>query len=299
MMAAMNQQQLRGEMQSNVSMAGLCSWRAGGFIDHLYRPADVDDLSLFLQQTAIDEPLLWLGLGSNLLVRDGGFHGTAIAQLKALSKFDYLDDDLLRVEAGVTCSKVARSSARNGMGGLSFLAGIPGTVGGALAMNAGAFEGETWDFVAWVETIDRQGVVHKRQPEEFDVSYRHVRGMDNEWFVAAIFRMQAEDTDLAKTKIQQLLQKRAESQPTKQASCGSVFRNPKGDFAARLIERCGLKGKRIGDAEVSQKHANFIVNKGKATASDIEQLILLVQQQVQLQQGVLLQPEVHIVGDAI
>lgn len=297
MMAAEKTQSWRGELRYDEPMAAHNSWRAGGVARRFFKPADVADLCDFLQQLDPQEPLLWLGLGSNLLVRDGGFPGTVIFTLGALNEIEWLDTTTLRVGAGVTCSRVARESAKQGLSGVEFLAGIPGTMGGALAMNAGAFGGETWNRVAAVDTVDRTGQMHARQPDEYRVSYRSVEGAADEWFVAATLRLEAGDALLAQQHIRQLLAQRGESQPVQQNSCGSVFRNPPGDHAARLIEATGLKGKTLGGAQVSEKHANFIINTGTATAADIETLLNQVQGCVEQAHGVRLEAEVRIVGE--
>jgi len=297
MMAAEKTQPWRGELRYDEPMAAHNSWRAGGAARCFFKPADVADLCDFLQQLDPQEPLLWLGLGSNMLVRDGGFPGTVIFTLGALNEIEWPDATMLRVGAGVTCSRVARESAKQGLTGVEFLAGIPGTMGGALAMNAGAFGGETWSRVAAVETVDRAGQLHTRQPDEYRVSYRTVEGVADEWFVAATLRLEAGDALLAQQHIRQLLAQRGESQPVQQNSCGSVFRNPPGDHAARLIEATGLKGKTLGGAQVSEKHANFIINTGAATAADIETLLNQVQGCVEQAHGVRLEAEVRIVGE--
>ena len=287
----------RGEMSYDESMTKHCSWRAGGAARRLYRPADSADLVAFLRALPADEPLLWVGLGSNLLVRDGGYAGTVVLTRGRLNAMVF-EGRALRAEAGVTCAKVARESVRAGFVGLEFLAGIPGTVGGALAMNAGAFGGETWSHVIEVETLDRHGVIRVRGPEDYHIGYRDVRGPEGEWFLAARFRLEVGDAEAAQGRIRALLDRRAATQPTREPSCGSTFRNPPGDHAARLIEAAGLKGTCVGRACVSEKHANFIINKGGASAADIERLIALIQQRVEQASGVRLQTEVHIVGEA-
>ncbi|MDH5514742.1 MAG: UDP-N-acetylmuramate dehydrogenase [Gammaproteobacteria bacterium] len=298
-MAAKQTQRWRGELLQDEPMSRHTSWRAGGVARHFYTPVDVQDLAVFLQQLAADEPLLWVGLGSNLLVRDGGFPGTVICVHGAVTMLEWLDDTTLRAGAGVTCAKAARVTTRAGLTGIEFLAGIPGTVGGALAMNAGAFGGETWTQVAAVETIDRSGQLHTRMPGEYRVGYRSVRGPENEWFLAAHFALQPGDAEQAQARIRELLAQRGASQPVQQYSCGSVFRNPPGDHAARLIEASGLKGRKIGGAQVSEMHANFIVNTGNASAADIETLLNQVQGTVEQQQGVRLETEVRIVGEHV
>jgi UDP-N-acetylmuramate dehydrogenase len=200
------------------------------------------------------------------------------------------------IEAGVPCARVARFCVDNGLVEAEFLAGIPGTMGGALAMNAGAFGGETWAIVECVEMLNRNGVTHLRTPSEFEIGYRSVKKPNEEWFLAAELRLKKGDTSSSLQHIKALLEKRAVTQPTNLPSCGSVFKNPQGDYAARLIEKSGLKGYRIGGACVSEKHANFIVNMNKATAADIEALIDYVQAQVKKQCSVDLQTEVCKVG---
>jgi UDP-N-acetylmuramate dehydrogenase len=297
MMAARETARWRGELRYDEPMAGYCSWRAGGRARRFYRPADLEDLCRFLADLEPQEPLLWMGLGSNLLVRDGGFAGTVIATLGALNQLEWLDEHTLRAGSGVTCSKVARLTAQAGLVGAEFLAGIPGTLGGALAMNAGAFGGETWEHVAAVETVSRDGRLHTRLPADYRIAYRSVEGLSGEWFVAARLRLEPGDAQAAQARIRALLLRRGETQPTREPSCGSTFRNPPGDFAARLIEAAGLKGTAIGGARVSEKHANFIITAGGATAGDIESLIRFVQERVQRASGVRLDTEVRIVGE--
>jgi len=298
MAAALNEPGLRGELLLDEPLARHTSWRVGGPARRFYRPADRDDLVAFLRGLPADEPLLWLGLGSNLLVRDGGFAGTVVATSGRLNALRLLGADRLYGEAGVACAHVARLAVRNGGVGLEFLAGIPGTLGGALAMNAGAFGGETWRCVVEVDTVDRAGVVRTRGPGDFVVGYREVRGPAGEWFLSAVLRFEAGDTAGAQQRVKQLLERRAATQPTSQPSGGSTFRNPPGDFAARLIEAAGLKGLTIGGAQVSEKHANFIVNLGGATAADIEALIAEVAARVKSVHGIALQAEVHTVGES-
>lgn len=299
MMALSRQEEPRGEMLFDEPLSRHTSWRVGGPARRFYRPADSDDLLVFLRDLSPDEPLLWLGLGSNLLVRDGGFRGTVIATRGRLERLEKTGEHLVRAEAGVACAKVARMAARQGLAGSEFLAGIPGTLGGALAMNAGAFGGETWSLVRQVETVDRHGRLRIRSPEEFEIGYRHVRGRPGEWFIAAALELHEGAVESGQERIRQLLDRRSATQPVGLPSCGSVFRNPRGDHAARLIEAAGLKGERIGDACVSEKHANFIINLGRARARDIESLIQQVQRRVEDEFGIRLLTEVKIVGEEL
>ncbi len=287
---------IRGQLLKKESLANYVSWRTGGPADYLYIPADLDDLSQFLSQLPAHIPLTWLGLGSNTLVRDSGVEGVVIITQGALNKLEPTTELFIRAEAGVSSAQLARHTARLGSKGLEFMAGIPGTVGGALAMNAGCFGGETWRFVKSVETINRYGEIKIRPISDFQVSYRHVVRPEQEWFVAGHFIMTPGDKEKSLHDIRELLEKRNNSQPTGTANCGSVFRNPPGNFAGRLIEECGLKGKMIGGARVSEKHANFIINESNATAADIENLIALVSTTVEQKTGVRLIPEVCVIG---
>ncbi len=278
-------------------MARHTSWRVGGPADVYFKPRSRDELVQFLQRQPPGTPVSWVGLGSNLLVRDGGVRGVVIATAGCLEHLRHLGDGLVEAEAGVPCTVLARHCARWRVGPAEFFAGIPGTVGGALAMNAGAFGGETWQCVEAVETVDRAGVVRRRLPADFQVAYREVRGPAGEWFLAARLRFDpARPTSM--DGVRNVIQQRQEKQPLGRPSCGSVFRNPPGDFAGRLIETAGLKGHRIGGAQVAEKHANFIINTGGATAADIEALIAHVQATVAAVHGVSLVPEVHVLGAA-
>lgn len=297
-MALVTTENLRGELLFNEPMSAHTSWRVGGKARRFYRPADILDLALFLQGLPVDEDIMWLGLGSNLLVRDGGFKGVVIASYGCLSDIKFIDTTILRVGAGVSCAKVARYGARKGRVGVEFLAGIPGTMGGALAMNAGAFGGETWDKVKAVETIDRSGNLQTRSPDEYEIAYRSVKGPKQEWFVSADLILETGDAEQAQNNIKTLLAKRSATQPTNEPSCGSVFRNPDKHYAAQLIESAGLKGVSIGGARVSEKHANFIINVDHASALDIELLINKIQHRVERIHGIRLVPEVHMVGEA-
>ncbi len=287
---------LQGELRADEPMARHSSWRVGGPARHFYIPADRDDLGNYLAQLPADEPLLWVGLGSNLLVRDGGWPGSVIMIHKVLADLKRSGPLQVYAGAGVACARLARQCVRWGLGPAEFFAGIPGTVGGALAMNAGAFGGETWAHVERVEVIDRKGRRRTRERAEYAVGYRTVSSPAEEWFLAAHLRFDRAP-DVHQDDIRKLLARRKESQPIGLPSCGSVFRNPPGDYAARLIEACGLKGYRIGGAVVSEKHANFIITDRQASARDVEQLIEHVIEAVRSQHAVTLLPEVRIVGE--
>ena len=300
---------LRGEIRRDEPMSKHVSWRAGGKAKQFFKPADLADLQMFLPTLAKDEPLLFVGLGSNLLVRDGGFDGTVVLTTPTLHGLALApaDANVVSAGAGVASPHTAKFAAKNGLVGAEWLAGVPGTIGGALAMNAGCYGTETWEQVIDCITIDRDGALHTRTAKDYDIGYRHVAPVSNpaaqfagdEWFVSARFRFVPGGADTAQTRIKEMLAKRMASQPLDKPNAGSTFRNPPGDFAARLIESCGLKGHSIGGAQVSMKHANFIINTGTATAADIENMIDHMQATVKTATGVELVREVKIVGSAI
>jgi len=318
---------LRGELRRNEPMARHTSWRAGGCADRAYIPADLDDLRAFLALLPQHEPVVLVGLGSNLLVRDGGVRGTVIFTHGVLNRIRVEPKDAggagdhgvgtevacedrhtphvprytIFAEAGVPSPKLARFAAMHELGGAEFMAGIPGTVGGALAMNAGCYGGETWRIVASVTTVDRAGRLRQRTRADYDIGYRTVvlkLTPHEEWFVAARFMLPRGDSAKARTTIKLLLERRTATQPLNQPNAGSVFRNPQGDYAARLIEACGLKGYALGGAMISGQHANFIVNTGNARAADIEALIEAARGAVKQEFGIDLEREVKIIGEA-
>jgi len=295
-MAAPTQSEFGGQLLADEPMARHTSWRVGGAADLWFRPENRADLLAFIRSLPADTPLHWVGLGSNLLVRDGGIRGAVIAVQDALSDIEVLGDGRMYAGAGVACTVFARHCVRQGLGPAEFFAGIPGTVGGALAMNAGAFGSETWNQVEAVDVVNRQGVATSRSPAEYQVSYRQVDGPTNEWFTGARFCFER-NYDTSMEKVKALVNERKQKQPLGLPSCGSVFRNPPGDHAARLIEASGLKGFAIGGAVVSEKHANFIINEGEASAADIEALMEHIQKVVKEQHGVELRHEVHILGE--
>lgn len=305
---------LQGKLSLAESMRRHTSWRAGGVVDRMYQPSDLDDLRVFLCSTPQQEPLVAVGLGSNLLVRDGGLHGTVLLMHGALNELRLQSDRLIYVQAGVPGAKLARFAAKQNLSGAEFCAGIPGTLGGMLAMNAGCYGSEIWQYVSAVQVVTRSGELKVRTPEEYEIGYRSIKRIQDthrdfaqsripnpescdEIFVGAWLSFEQGDGEQSRRQIKELLAKRISSQPLNLPNAGSVFRNPPGDYAARLIEQCGLKGYCIGGAQVSEKHANFIVNTGTATATDIEALIVAVRATVLAQTGVDLHPEVRIIGE--
>jgi UDP-N-acetylmuramate dehydrogenase len=289
----------RGTLLLNEPLAAHTSWRVGGPAQQYYEPADREDLVSFVRALDPSEPLLWLGLGSNLLVRDGGFKGTVIGLHGALDGVVEAGPFEIYAEAGVHCARLAKFAQQRARAGLGFMAGIPGTVGGALAMNAGAWGSETWPQVVAAEVLFRDGHTAWLDAAEFHYAYRHVlppQGFAG--FLGARFRV-IEDVDGAHERTtKEWLARRRATQPVGKPSAGSTFRNPPGDYAARLIEACGLKGHRIGRAQVSELHANFILTDEGALATDVERLIDHVRAVVRNLKGVELIPEVRVVGEA-
>ncbi|MDH5255365.1 MAG: UDP-N-acetylmuramate dehydrogenase [Gammaproteobacteria bacterium] len=287
-----------GTVLRNEPMSKHTTWRVGGPADVYYSPRCRDDLQDFVRGLDANTPVYFVGLGSNLLVRDGGVRGAVIATGHALNGLRNLGGGVVEAEAGVPCTVVARQCSRWELGPAEFFAGIPGSVGGALRMNAGAFGGETWEKVIDVDVVDRRGNVRTRGRDGYQVGYRQVRGPLEEWFLAARFKFDEHYTAAA-DRIRTLVAERKARQPLGLPSCGSVFKNPPGDHAARLIEAAGLKGARIGGAEVSPKHANFIINTGGATAADIEALINRVRDTVLARHGIRLDTEVQFLGEPL
>ena len=303
---------LRGRFLYNEPMKKHVSWRAGGNAQRVYIPADLEDLTWMVRSVQAHDDIHMAGLGSNLLVRDGGVAGVVILLHGVLKKLSIesrshgipletgdVETALIYAQAGVAAPKLARFAANHNLIGGEFWAGIPGTVGGAIAMNAGCYGSETWDKLVQVQTLDRQGRLNERLPDEYVTGYRHValKHAEQEWFIGGWFRLAQGNGAASRETIKELLKKRIESQPLNLPNAGSVFRNPPGDYAARLIERCGLKGFRIGGAQVSEKHANFIVNVGNASATDIERLIEHVEDSVEARTNVRLIREVRIIGE--
>ncbi|MEI8054887.1 MAG: UDP-N-acetylmuramate dehydrogenase [bacterium] len=288
---------LRGKLQQNHLLAEYTSWKIGGAAEYFYEPADLEDLSILLQSWK-QRPITVLGAATNVLIRDRGIKGLIVYLRNCLNELNQINDFTLRVKAGVSLARLLQKCLDLGMCDAAFMAGIPGTAGGALAMNAGANGDCIWNHVACVETINRSGEIKLRQAKEFVADYRQVTGLTTEeWFVAAQLTFTHGNIQKMQLQIGEYLQKRRNSQPLDLPSCGSVFRNPQGDYAARLIEASGLKGRQIGGAKISEKHANFIVNCGGALAVDVEALMREIMLTVKSEHGIDLVPEVHILGE--
>jgi len=290
----------KNTIYNKVDLKSFNSWKVGGRAEQFLICDDKAILSSLIKTKKIKLPITFLGLGSNLLVRDGGVKGTVIVLHGGLKKINHDEDNLIYSEAGVSCSKLAKFTAGKGLGNSAFFSGIPGTVGGALAMNAGCYGSETWDYVQKVLMINLDGDQVERNKLDFKINYREVKNSNtDEFFLAAWFKFPKGDKEEAGKKIRELLAHRKNTQPLNWPTAGSTFRNPQGNFAAKLIEDCDLKGFRIGGAQVSEKHANFIINLGDASAQDIENIIIYIQQVVFKKKNIQLKREIKIIGENI
>ena len=279
----------------NESLSRHTSWKVGGPADVFFIPDNRQDLSQFLSQNK-GNSVTWLGNGTNVLVRDGGIRGVVVSTKKSINKITMEAENSCRAEAGASCMDMALFAEKNEMGPAAFFSGIPGSIGGALTMNAGSFGHETWEFVESVEVIDEVGIIHNLEPKEFKFSYRSVEFPFPLWFVSCLMKFPESETT-TKSELKAMRDQRIKTQPLSEDTCGSVFKNPKPDHAGDLIERAGLKGYKIGGCSISTKHANFIVNEGTATSADIEKLIRHVQNVVKTKFDVNLETEVRIIGE--
>ena len=269
------------------------SWKVGGLADVFFTPNDRNDLSHFLKSN--DRSITWLGNGTNILVRDGGVKGVVISTKKAFKEIELMDKSSCKVEVGVSCFELAMYATKNNLGPAAFFSGIPGSIGGALTMNAGCFGHETWEFVRSVEVIDRNGVIHHLDPKEFSISYRSVSFPFPLWFLSC--EMIFPDKEVTTMEeLKSLRDSRIERQPLSENTCGSVFKNPDGNHAGDLIERSGLKGFRIGGCSVSEKHANFIINTQTKSSNIIEDFGERIREKVLEKTGIQLEWEIQIKG---
>ena len=271
------------------------AWKVGGPADIFFTPQNRDDLSNFLKSNH-GKQITWLGNGTNVLVRDGGIRGAVISTKKSIDKINMETKNSCRVEAGASCMDLALFAEKNQLGPAAFFSGIPGSIGGALTMNAGSFGMETWDLVKEVEVINEKGDISFIEKEKFDIAYRTVTFPFRLWFLSCSMFLSS-DEETTKDNLIELRNQRIKTQPLSEDTCGSVFKNPPGNYAGALIEGSGLKGFKIGSASISEKHANFIVNQGGATAGDIENLINHTRQVVKKNYDIDLQLEVRIMGE--
>ena len=271
------------------------AWKVGGPADIFFTPQNRDDLSNFLKSNH-GKQITWLGNGTNVLVRDGGIRGAVISTKKSIDKINMETKNSCRVEAGASCMDLALFAEKNQLGPAAFFSGIPGSIGGALTMNAGSFGMETWDLVKEVEVINEKGDISFLEKESFEIAYRAVTFPFRLWFLSCSMFLSS-DEETTKDNLIELRNQRIKTQPLSEDTCGSVFKNPPGNYAGALIEGSGLKGFRSGSASISEKHANFIVNQGGATAGDIENLINHTRQVVKKNYDIDLQLEVRIMGE--
>jgi UDP-N-acetylmuramate dehydrogenase len=288
---------VRGEYREDVALARYTWFRVGGPAEVLFLPADRDDLQHFLAGTPSDVPLTVLGVASNLLIRDGGIPGVVIRLRGAFNETTLAEAGVV-AGAGALDINVARFAAGNGIGGLEFLSGIPGTVGGALRMNAGAYGREIKDVLVSAESLDRNGGAHQFDAEAMGFSYRHSSVPDDHIFISATLAAEADDPAKISTRLDEIGAARNETQPIRSRTGGSTFRNPDGQHAWELIDAAGCRGLRVGGAAVSEKHCNFLINTGSATAHDLEALGEEVRRRVVDTCGVELQWEIRRVGVA-
>lgn len=273
------------------------TFRVGGPAEYFVMPrvTQVQELVALCRQFEL--PLTVIGNGSNLLVSDAGLRGVVLAFGKEASGIRIGEGDCLIAAAGTLLSETASAAAKNALSGMEFAAGIPGSVGGAVVMNAGAYGGEMKDILSDVRVLTADGEIRVRQAEEMDLSYRHSRMMDEaELVLEARIRLRRGDESAIRGRMDELRKKRVEKQPLEYPSAGSTFKRPKGYFAGKLIEDAGLRGFRVGDAQVSEKHCGFVINRGAATAAQILELIQRVQERVRENSGVALEPEVRLLG---
>jgi len=290
------EKKIKGKLRKNVSLKGYNTWKIGGNAELFFEPLDVNDLQNFLLlQNDLD--ITFLGNGSNVLVRDGGIKGCVICLKNSLKNYKILKNGEFIFEAGLSCMKIAQITAKENFTGLEFLCGIPGSLGGALVMNAGCYGGNIWENISTVNIIDKNGNISCRNKKEFDIGYRNVNIKENNYFISANFILQKNKLSNSMEKIKEYLEDRRAKQPTGLPSCGSVFKNPDNAHAANLIDSLDLKGYKIGGAYISEKHANFIISEKNTQSDDIEKLIDFIQKKVYQEKNIFLETEVKFIGN--
>ena len=288
---------IRGDYFEEAALANLIWFRTGGPAEILFRPKDENDLQIFLQNLAAEVPVTVIGVGSNMLVRDGGIRGVVIKLGKPFGNIT-IKQELTTAGAGATDVALAHAAQKAGRSGLEFMRGIPGTIGGALRMNAGAYGAEIADVFHSARAIDRTGIIHDISPDDMGFSYRQTKVPANWIFLSGTFRTEAGDKNTIQVKMDDIQTAREATQPMRVKTGGSTFKNPEGKKAWQLIEAAGCRGLMVGDAKVSEKHCNFMINNGKASAKNLEDLGEEVRRRVQEKLGVSLHWEIERVGDA-
>jgi UDP-N-acetylmuramate dehydrogenase len=290
---------VRGKVRYDERMEFHTTYGIGGPVDLFIEPVDAEDLASavkYINKEGI--PLFPLGMGSNVLVVDSGFRG-AVVCLKGIKRIEKIDENSIFAEAGAPLSHLVETAASQGLSGLEFASGIPGSVGGAVVMNAGAYGSEMEGVISEITIVDMRGEVEKRKRNELDFRYRHLVMGEGEIVSSALFSLKPDEGETIRKRMRENNEKRRERHPLGAKSAGSVFKNPKGhgsEPAGRIVEGLGLKGKRVGDAEVSPLHGNFIVNRGKATAKDVLELIEIIRMRAREERGIELQLEVKVLG---
>ncbi|WP_404379378.1 UDP-N-acetylmuramate dehydrogenase [Caenispirillum salinarum] len=287
---------VRGRASAGADLARITWFRVGGPAELMIRPVDVDDLAIVLAAKPADVPLTVIGVGSNLLVRDGGIPGITVRLGRGFAEIEAEDGRFIRAGAAALDANVAKVARDHGIAGLEFLTGVPGTMGGALRMNAGAYGREIKDVLITAEALDPSGRLHTLRPEDMDLSYRHC-GVPEDWvFVAATLKGEPGDPQAIAARLDEIRAQREDSQPIRTRTGGSTFANPEGHSAWKLVDAAGCRGLTIGGAQVSEKHTNFLINTGTATAADLEALGEEVRRRVKETSGVELRWEIRRVG---
>jgi UDP-N-acetylmuramate dehydrogenase len=288
---------IRGRLQADVDMSKLTWFRVGGPADVLFQPADEEDLCDFMKVLPADVPVMVVGVGSNLLVRDGGIEGVVIRlSARGFGKVEQIGESRLRAGAAALDKQVAAVALEAGLGGFEFYHGIPGGIGGALRMNAGANGMETTNRVVEVTAIDRQGRRHVLSHAEMGYTYRHSAAGDDLIFTSAVFEGLREDPSVIRAKMDEVQHHRETVQPVREKTGGSTFKNPPGHSAWKLVDAAGLRGFRVGGAQMSEMHCNFMINTGTASAHDLEQLGETVREKVLSHTGIALDWEIKRIG---
>lgn len=288
--------EVRGRLIANADLGKQSWFRVGGPAEVLFKPADLEDLQNFLKQRPEDIPLTVLGVASNLIIRDGGIPGVTIRLLKDFTKIECLDDQHLKTGAGATDRSLAMAACKHGIGDLEFFSGIPGTIGGAVRMNAGCYGRETKDALVEASCLDRQGNLHTVTPDSLNMQYRHT-DLPEDWIVtSAIFKGRPAAISDIEARLAEIRQKREEAQPIREKTGGSTFANPHPDSSWQLIDAAGCRGLSHGGAQISEKHCNFMINTGNASALDLEQLGEMVRKRVFDHAGTWLRWEIKRIG---
>lgn len=299
---------VRGELIENAPLGAQSWFRCGGTADLLFKPADIDDFSEFLKQWPVKQPLTILGGLANTIVRDGGIRGGCVQLGKAFATVQVLDEHYIQAGCGALNGNIAAAAVKAGIGGLEFLSGIPGSLGGALRMNAGAYGSEMKDVLIGVNTVNRSGMPIRIVPEDLKMSYRHTELPEELIFVSAILKGVAEDYDTVKARITEIKKQRNETQPIKESTGGSTFANPSPKELKRaglpedlrawqVVEKVGGRGLMMGGAQMSEKHCNFMINTGGATAADLENLGNEIQNRAKHEFGLDLHWEIKRIGE--